>query len=218
MRFRHYIIRLNRYLKTYGIFKTTRHLFAYLKSDIIQNKYIIFFSELTEAADELDRLPENITIEPRKSINELSSAELERLSSYWIAEIIKDNLTERYKRDNATLWLLKYNNEIAAFIWTTTKLLESDRFFPYGQRDIYLFDAGTFPEYRGRHYQPVLMKHIQKKLKEAGFTRCFIYVRELNGAMLRSISRSGWKKFGTARKFHLCGYDVVIWSDMANAK
>jgi ribosomal protein S18 acetylase RimI-like enzyme len=211
----HTIIRLNRYIRTYGIFKTIQHLFEYLKLAVIQNKYIIFFSELTEVKDEFDTLPETVTIESKKSKDELSLAEIDRLSSYWIDEIIKNNIEERYNRGNTTIWLLKDRGEIAAFIWTTTKILERDRFFPYSQRDVYLFDAGTFPEYRGRHYQSLLATHIHKKLKRARFIRCFIYVHELNEAMLRSISRSGWQKLGTARKFHICGHDIVIWSNMA---
>jgi len=211
-------IRLSRYIRTYGIFKTIRRLFEYLKLAVIHNKYVIFVSELTELKAELDMLSESITIESRKSKDELSSAELERLSSYWISEIVKTNIEQRYNRGNTAIWLLKDRGEIAAFIWTTTKIWERDRFFPYCPKDVYLFDGGTFPEYRGRRYHSVLMTKVLKELKRAGYIRCFTYVEEHNEASLRSVAKMEWRKIGLSRKFHLFGYDIVIWSSGVGEK
>jgi ribosomal protein S18 acetylase RimI-like enzyme len=179
---------------------------------------MIFFSELTELKDEFDTLPETITIESRKSRDELSSAELERLSSYWISEIVKGNIEQRYNRGNTAIWLLKDRGEIAAFIWTTTKIWGRDRFFPYCPKDVYLFDGGTFPEYRGRRYHSILMTRVLKELKRAGYIRSFTYVVEQNDASLRSVAKMEWQKIGLARKFHLFGYDIVMWSSGVGEK
>ena len=163
-------------------------------------------------SNEYGKLSMDVKVECINSEDKIPEKDLTRLTSYWVKELSYKNIKERFKRGDTNLWILRYKSEIAAFMWSTCRIQNRDLFFPYTDRDIYIFDHVTLPEYRGKHLHSTLMKYVLYKLKKKGFIRCFMYVFRWNQASLNSVAKIDWKLFGTARKLQIFNKNITIWS------
>ena len=66
----------------------------------------------------------------------------------------------------------------------------------------------TDPEYRGRGLYPRALKAIQRHLRELGYRRCFICVRDDNASSIRGIEKSGFRLVGKTRFRKIFGVQV----------
>jgi len=66
----------------------------------------------------------------------------------------------------------------------------------------------TLPEYRGKGFYPAALTAIQRYLRERGFEKCFICVRQDNLASIRGVEKSGFRLAGTTRFRKLFGLQI----------
>jgi len=205
------LMRFQKYFQRYGALETVLHLFKVFNRSLLGNQTFIFFVNLCDVPKEYNKLPLDIKIEYINSEHEIKENDLTRLTSYWVKEILYRNIKERFKRSDTGLWVLRVQEEIVAFLWSTSNIQNRDWFFPYTDRDMYLFDHVTLPEHRGKRYHSILMQYVLYELKKRGFVRCFMYVFKWNKSSLKSVAKMDWKFFGTARKFHIFNKVITIW-------
>ena len=101
---------------------------------------------------------------------------------------------------------------MAAFLWTMMGSTPSGWYLPITPRDAYFFDMFTFEEYRGRGLYPILMNYISRKMQTEGATRAVGEIFTWNNASLKVIEKTIWSKYGQARKVHILGKTLTIWS------
>ena len=66
----------------------------------------------------------------------------------------------------------------------------------------------TFPEFRGKGLYPAALTAIQRYLRERGYRRCFICVKEDNLASIRGIEKAGFRRAGSTRVRKAFGLQV----------
>ena len=152
-----------------------------------------------------------LTIKRKRSQNELSPQELGLLENSWNPNIMRRLMAERFQR-GASLWVVKWEEQIAGYGWTLPGATMEPHFFPIGIHDVHLFDFRIFPEYRGRRINPSLVGHILYELATDGKSRVFIEAEEWNQAQLSSLSRTPFRPLGLALRFRILGKTIVIWS------
>jgi GNAT superfamily N-acetyltransferase len=86
-------------------------------------------------------------------------------------------------------------------------------YFPLGAHDVHLFDFHVFPRYRGRGMNPLLVRHILRRLAADGLGRAFIEAAEWNRAQLSSLGKTPFRRFGRARKWTVLRRTVVCWAN-----
>ena len=66
----------------------------------------------------------------------------------------------------------------------------------------------TLPEYRGRGLYPGALRAIQRYLKQRGFGKCFICVRDDNVSSIRGIEKSGFRLAGRTHLLKIFGFPI----------
>ena len=145
------------------------------------------------------------------SQDDLSSEELGLLEKSWNPSIVRRLMAERFQR-GASLWVVKWEKQLAGYGWTLTGTTIEPHFFPIGIHDVHLFDFCVFPEYRGRRINPSLVGHILDELAADGKSRAFIEAEEWNQSQLSSLSRTPFQQLGLALRFRILGKTFVLWS------
>ena len=145
------------------------------------------------------------------SQSDLSPQELGLLENSWNPGIMRRLMAERFQR-GASLWLVKWEKQLAGYGWTLTGTTIEPHFFPIGTHDVHLFDFRIFPEYRGKRINPSLVGYILGKLAAEGNFRAFIEAEEWNQAQLSSLSRTPFHPLGLALRFRILGKTLVLWS------
>jgi hypothetical protein len=64
--------------------------------------------------------------------------------------------------------------------------------------EVYLYDAWTLPELRGRNITPVRSAHTLRALREQGFVRAIAFLLPENGPVQKAVKKVGWRRFGMA--------------------
>jgi RimJ/RimL family protein N-acetyltransferase len=77
-----------------------------------------------------------------------------------------------------------------------------------GDRECEIRFCLTFPEFRGRGLYPAALRAIQRHLRERGFERCFICVRDDNRRSIRGIEKSGFRFAGRTRLRKIFGIPI----------
>jgi GNAT superfamily N-acetyltransferase len=207
----HYFIRIIRYYKTNGFCNTAIHSLTMAKKVIFQNKFVLFYAELTLLKNEDFQLPEYITIECKKSEDEISENDINILTLDRGKDIIQHELKDRFLKE-AFIWLIKVRGEFVGFIWSIKKTPVQPYFFPLTDYDVHLFDNEIFPKYRGQGINPVLINYLLYDLKRRGFVRAFMETLIWNSFEIRSLAKTHFRRLASARKFHLVGRDITVWS------
>ena len=152
-----------------------------------------------------------LIIERKMSQKDLSPQELGLLENSWNPSIMRRLMAERFQR-GASLWVVKWEKQLAGYGWTLTGTTIEPHFFPIGICDVHLFDFCVLPEHRGKRINPSLVGHILSELAADGKSRAFIEAEEWNRAQLSSLSRTPFQPFGLALRFRILGKTLVLWS------
>jgi ribosomal protein S18 acetylase RimI-like enzyme len=71
---------------------------------------------------------------------------------------------------------------------------------------VYLYDALTFEEHRGRNLYPALLYRILEHSREAGLRRALIFVMSDNIASIRGVQKAGFVEFQRVTYSTLLGF------------
>ena len=100
---------------------------------------------------------------------------------------------------------IKKDNKLAAFSWCNfrAKTFRWHR-LPLNDREVFLFDAFTLPEFRGRKLAPVLRYNLYRELTKQGYTGFYSYSDFFNTPAIK------FKKTLKAKKEQLNLYIVLF--------
>lgn len=119
-------------------------------------------------------------------------------------------LAERFQA-GSELWLAKMDGKLAGFGWTIRGRTIEPHFFPLQSGEAHLFDFFVFPEFRGRGINVDLVMEILARLGGPAVCRAHIECAAWNGAQIRSLSKTLFRRCGEATKMKVFGHVVVIW-------
>ena len=200
-----------------GFFSAIGRIFEVAWQRIFQGESIIFCSELGRMGNTPLGYPAGIVFERKRSMEELTEEDLQRLSSVTSAEVAGRQLRERFER-GADLWFARVAGQVAAYEWTIAGFPLVHFFFPMSDRDVHAFDIWTYKEHRNRGLGTYLDVYMQGELRKEGFDRVFRAIYRWNRASIRVEEKFGAFEYGRARKFRIFGRDLVIWSRMSNRR
>lgn len=204
-------IRFIRYYRRKGVINTAHRLLQKIMESFLQKPDFIYFVDLSRIKNDI--LPANFGVECARSKAEVSMQDLKMLFEHIGEKILIHRMEERFGK-GALLWLVKVNGTLAGHIWSIQGRTIQPHYLPLTDNDIHLFDNFIFEELRGRSVNPALVNYVLAKLKEKNMVRVFIETNVANKPEIRSLTKTGFEKFGLARKYYAWGHCFVIWSKL----
>jgi ribosomal protein S18 acetylase RimI-like enzyme len=199
------------YRRRNGLRATIRRIGLAAKRALFSSRSVLFYCDLSTLASSTTDLPGSLKVERKTSETEISLQDLQQITSLWNPKLARRNIQERFGL-GASLWLIKFEAQLAGYGWTLQGRTVEPHYFPLGQRDVQFLDFHVFPKFRGRAMDWVLMTHILHTLAAEGAARAFGEAAEWNQASLSSFAMNSFRRLGSARKFTICGHAVVLWA------
>jgi ribosomal protein S18 acetylase RimI-like enzyme len=125
----------------------------------------------------------------------------------------------RLERDEH-LWTAQQEKKILSYCWTTcdpVEIGEVRRIISPRDDEIYLYDAFTFPEYRGLNLYPALLRHILEHSRQQGLRRALIFVLSDNVASIRGVQKAGFREFQRVTYCHFLGFSRYLYRPRLHA-
>jgi hypothetical protein len=185
---------------------------------IFPQRKVIWCRDLTEAEDEDFELPPNITITRFRSRDQMDKEDLKVLIENvtdLMGTIASKMIDSRFEK-GAVLWLIKEDGHLAGYRWTIENDPLYHTYVPLTEKDVHLLDNELFEGFRGGPLNQLFSKSYRITLKREGFKRAFSETHFWNKRAIKAVLKGGGCQIGIARKFHLFGRTIVIWSDMYN--
>jgi ribosomal protein S18 acetylase RimI-like enzyme len=205
------ISRVTDYFKRNGFRATIRRMGLAAKRSLFSSRMVLFYCDLTALTSSTTDLPSSLKVERKRNKAEISSRDLQQITSFWNAKLAQQTIKERFVL-GASLWLIKFEDQLAGYGWTLQGRTVEPHYFPLGERDVQLLDFHVFPKFRGRAMDWVLMTHILHRLAAEGVARAFGEAAEWNQASLSSFAMNSFRRLGSARKFTVLGRTIVLWA------
>lgn len=203
------------YYSRHGFVATVERLKLAAHRALFANHQIVFYCDLTKQALTPIELPKSLKVECLSCFAQLSSDDLETLTSFWNPTQARENIKARLAK-GASLWLIRSEDRLAGYGWTLQGNTIAPYFFPVGKNDVQLFDFYTFPKFRGRGTHWLLNSYILHVLAAEGSVRAFGDTREWNAAQLSSFKMTPFRRLGVARTFTIFGKTFVSWTKDEN--
>ncbi len=111
-------------------------------------------------------------------------------------------------------WTAQCDDKIIAYCWATDEPVEIGevrRVISPRSSEIYLYDAFTFPEYRGQNLYPALLHHILVHSRQQGLPRALIFVLDDNVASIRGVQKAGFCEFQRVTYYNLLGFSRYVY-------
>ncbi len=90
------------------------------------------------------------------------------------------------------------NSAVVSYCWLAFKQAEVgeiNRYIKLREKELYLYDAFTLPDYRGRGLFPALLTAILGHARSQGYSRALIFSNSKNRPSLRGIEKAGFSLF-----------------------
>ncbi len=117
-------------------------------------------------------------------------------------------------------WTAQHDTRIVSYCWATNAAVEIGEIRSIIQPradEIYLYDAFTFTEYRGRNLYPALLQRILQHSREAGLRRALIFVLSDNIASIRGVEKAGFREFQRVTYNSLLGFNRYTYRPRLSA-
>lgn len=211
MRISSSISRFAAYFKRNGLRATVRRFGLAARRALFSSRMVLFYCDLPTLSSLSTDLPSPLKVEQRRNQTDLSPQDLQEITSFWNPQQALRNLKERFEL-GASLWLIKFKDELAGYGWTLQGRTVEPHYFPLGPDDVQFLDFHVFPKYRGRAMDWFLMTHILHKLSAEGRARAFGEAAEWNKASLSSFAMAPFRRLGCVRKYTVLGHTIVLWA------
>lgn len=205
---------LSRFLKYYqknGVGKTLKSIFAHSYRIIFKGQMLLFYADMDELHDSVLNMPGNITIECKSTYQEALRPDMQRIVNYWNEENSLDKTRERFEK-GAIFWILKLNDVIAGFGWSIRGKMVAPYYLPLTPHDAVFFDYFFFEEFRGQGLYKLLIHYMFWQIKIQGVHRVFGHAFAWNTSSIHGLEKTYFRKFSEARKLHIFGRNLTIWS------
>jgi ribosomal protein S18 acetylase RimI-like enzyme len=204
------ISRFTVYLKRNGLRATVRRIGLAARRALFSSRMILFYCDLSALSSPTADLPSSLKVERHRNQTDLSQQDLQQITSFWNHRQARRNIKERFEL-GASLWLIKFKDELAGYGWTLQGRTVEPHYFPLGENDVQFLDFHVFPKYRGRAMDWFLMTHILHRLAADCGARAFGEAAEWNKASLSSFAMTPFRRLGRARKFTILRRTMVCW-------
>lgn len=174
-------------LKDHYRFLSFPEFIAFLWNSLFKNERTLIYCMSLQKSDSIDQ-KKNVIPVVKGDIADLecSRKRLERLA--WELQCdLYDGVKD--------FFLYRESETIEHISWLYYKE-DPNRILRLGEKECEIKFCLTFPGFRGRGLYPAALQAIQRYLKEQGYHRCFICVKDGNLPSIRGIEKSG---------FHLAG-------------
>ncbi|MGQ4807899.1 hypothetical protein NKDENANG_01265 [Candidatus Entotheonellaceae bacterium PAL068K] len=133
----------------------------------------------------------------------------------WVAQAHKAHITDRHlfqmRLERGELfWTAQHSDRIIAYCWVTQESVaigEVRRIISPRRDEVYLYNAFTFPEYRGQNLYPALLHRILEHSRQQGLRRALIFVLSDNTASIRGVQKAGFREFQRVTYRNFLGFD-----------
>jgi len=205
------ISRFSDFYKRHGLLASLSRTWQGLKRTVHLNRMLVFYCDLAKLPAGPKSVPTTLKVERLIDYSALGKHDLEVLTSFWHPKQAHRNIKERFEK-RASLWLIKWDQQIAGYCWTIQGRTIAPYYFPLGRDDVQVFDWFVFPKFRGRGVHWFLVSHILQTLASEGMSRAFGDVAAWNQASLASYKMTAFRRLGWVRSFTLFGITVVSWA------
>jgi ribosomal protein S18 acetylase RimI-like enzyme len=206
------ISRLTSYYSRHGIGATIRRARLTAKRALFSSNMVLFYCDLAKQTIASANIPTSLKVERLKSYAQLSTQDLQDMTSFWNPKQANRNIRERFEQ-GASLWLIRSGGKLAGYGWTVQGRTIESHYFPLAQNDVHLFDFHVFPQFRGQGMNPLLVTHILRSLAGECTGRAFIEAAEWNEAQLSSLGKTPFRRLGAARKSTILHRTIVCWAE-----
>lgn len=203
------VSRLTAYYKRHGFGATLRRFSVAARRALFAGRSVLFYCDLS-ALGPAAQMPSGLKVERHRTQADLSSQDLQEITSFWNPDVARRNLNQRFGL-GASLWLIRLEDKLAGYGWTLQARTVEPHYFGLGPDDVHLFDFHVFPQYRGRKINPSLVGYILHALAQECRGRAFIEAAEWNQPQLASLRNTPFRCMGFARKSTIFGYTSVWW-------
>lgn len=111
-------------------------------------------------------------------------------------------------------WTAQLEDRIISYCWATdapVEIGEVRRVISPRRGEIYLYDAFTFPEYRGQSLYPAILNRILTYSRQQDIQRALIFVLDDNVASIRGVQKAGFCEFQRVTYCNLLGFSRYIY-------
>jgi ribosomal protein S18 acetylase RimI-like enzyme len=205
------IARVTMYLRRNGLRATAVRVTLAARRALFSNRNVLFYCDIPTQSSPATDLPSSLSVERHRKQTDLSPQDLQEIISFWNPKLAERNLQERFML-GASLWLIKFEDQLAGYGWTLQGCTVEPHYFPLGECDVQFLDFHVFPKYRGRAIDWILMTEILSRLAADGMARAFGEAAEWNKASLSSFAMTPFRRLGWGRKFTILGRTFVCWT------
>jgi ribosomal protein S18 acetylase RimI-like enzyme len=144
----------------------------------------------------------------------------------WAAQPHTGHITDRHlfrsRLDRGEeFWTAQRDNRIVSYCWATQEPVEIGEIrctVKSRSDEIYLYDAFTFEEHRGRNLYPALLHNILQHSRDAGLRRALIFVMSDNTPSIRGVTKAGFAEFQRVTYATLLGFGRYTYEPRLSAE
>lgn len=117
-------------------------------------------------------------------------------------------------------WTVQQGDQILAYCWATQEPVEIGEIrcvMSPRPDEVYLYDAFTFPDYRGQNLYPALLQRVLDASRQAGLRRALIFVMSDNRASIRGVQKAGFREFQRVTCQNILGFARYAYQPLLNA-
>ncbi|MGE3541339.1 MAG: N-acetyltransferase family protein [Candidatus Tectimicrobiota bacterium] len=106
-------------------------------------------------------------------------------------------------------WTAQCEQRIVSYCWVTSEPVEIGEIrcvMSSRVDEVYIYDAFTFPEYRGNNLYPVLLQRVLEYSRQQGRRRALIFVLSDNAASIRGVQKAGFQEFQRVTYRNVLGF------------
>jgi GNAT superfamily N-acetyltransferase len=206
------------HMREKGFLSAVRRIIEVVRQRVFHGQSFIFCMEISRVDPGSLTLQEHVTFERKQSMADISPEDMARLASVTNERVARRDMEARFD-SGSDLWLARIDGTIAGYQWSVRRAPPGNFYFPFLDNDAYCWDGWTYKEYRNRNISRWLDIYMTGELKKEGVERMFWTIYAWNKASLRVLAKEpNAYQFGRARKTHVFGRDLVLWSYMHNQR
>src|ERR1039458_5887389 len=123
------ISRFTVYFKRNGLGATVRRIGLAARRALFSSRMVLFYCDLSVLSFPTADLPSSLKVERHRNQTDLSQQDLQEITSFWNPQQARRNIKERFEL-GASLWLIKFKDELAGYGWTLQGRNGDARYFP----------------------------------------------------------------------------------------
>jgi GNAT superfamily N-acetyltransferase len=203
-------LRTVKYLQRHGLKSSVKRLWREARNKFRYNRDILFHRDMLLGGFESHPMPENCRVEKFDKDTGMPERLSKRIGQEYSEELLQEYVHNRFET-GACLWCLMNDTEDMSYLWTLKGRAMKPYYFPLTQRDLYVFDGFTFPAFRGKGLNCVVLDFVLKHFRDEGFLRAYLETHEWNSAVIKMVPKNGFVRLGLARKKVHRGKVKVTW-------